>query len=237
MTPRSETAETPVPSETTPPSSHLHWLFLAVSLLLLALVLLSGMLAFRFLSELRAQELRATRALAERTRALSGLWLSVQSYDQAVQQFLAEASADDKETRRRLDQLAVEIVSSFDRYPADRDTQENALLTGMRRVFADRRTMYVTILTATPAERRRQSEKMLAENVGPLQKQILDWSEKLQAWNGSRLQNADRAVSEGFADAQGSLSRALAIAFGSGLLLVLASLAYIIRLDRQTRRR
>jgi len=97
--------------------------------------------------------------------------------------------------------------------------------------------MYVTILTATPAERRRQSEKMLAENVGPLQKQILDWSEKLQAWNGSRLQNADRAVSEGFADAQGSLSRALAIAFGSGLLLVLASLAYIIRLDRQTRRR
>jgi signal transduction histidine kinase len=78
---------------------------------------------------------------------------------------------------------------------------------------------------------------MLAENLGPVQKQILDWSEKLQAWNGTRLSNADHALSEAFGRAQDNLSRALAIAFGSGLLLVLASLAYIIRLNRQTRER
>ena len=31
-----------------------------------------------------------TRALAERTHTLSGLWLSIQSYNQAVQQFVAQ---------------------------------------------------------------------------------------------------------------------------------------------------
>jgi hypothetical protein len=57
-------------------------------------LLVSGVLVVRFLSEMRIQELAATRALAERTRALSGLWLSIQSYDQAMQQFVAQTAAD-----------------------------------------------------------------------------------------------------------------------------------------------
>jgi signal transduction histidine kinase len=56
-------------------------------------------------------------------------------------------------------------------------------------------------------------------------------------WNGERLQHADRALVTQFADLQGGLSRVLAIGFGSGLLLVLGSMAYIVRLDRQTRAR
>ena len=90
----SESADTGVWKEPTPPSSRLRWLFLCVSVLLLALLLVSRVLAVRFLSEMRSQELAATRALAERTRTLSGLWLSIQSYDQAVQQFVAQTAAD-----------------------------------------------------------------------------------------------------------------------------------------------
>src|ERR1039457_3420313 len=101
-----ETADTAAWKEPTSPSSRLRWLFLCVSALLLALLLLSGVLVVRFLSQMRTQELAATRALAERTRALSGLWLSIQSYDQAVQQFVAQTAADlDSEARRRLDRL------------------------------------------------------------------------------------------------------------------------------------
>ena len=71
----------------------------------------------------------------------------------------------------------------------------------------------------------------------PVQKQILDWSGKLQAWNGERFQHADGVRAAQFANLQGNLSRVLAIGFGSGLLLVLGSMAYIVRLDRQTRAR
>jgi hypothetical protein len=154
-------------------------LFLCVSVLLLALLLVSGVLAVRFLSEMRTQELAATRALTERTRALTRLWLSIRGYDQAVQQFVAQTAADrDAEARRRLDQLTLEINADFDRYPSVRDSEEDALLNGMRRVFSQQRTLYITILAVRPAERRRQAESMLAENLEPVQKQILDWSGK-----------------------------------------------------------
>jgi len=232
-----ETADTAAWREPTPPSSRLRWLFLCVSVFLLALLLVSGVLAVRFLAEMRTQELAATRALAERTRALSGLWLSIQSYDQAVQQFVAQTAADQNAEARRLDQLNLEIDAGFDRYPSVRDSEEDALLNGMRRVFAQQRTLYITILAARPAERRRRADSLLAEHLVPVQKQILDWSGKLQAWNGERLQHADRARVTQFANLQGSLSRVLAIGFGSGLLLVLGSMAYIARLDRQTRAR
>jgi len=232
-----ETADTAAWREPTPPSSRLRWLFLCVSVFLLALLLVSGVLAVRFLSEMRIQELAATRALAERTRALSGLWLSIQSYDQAVQQFVARTAADRNAEARRLDQLNLEIDAGFDRYPSVRDSEEDALLNGMRLVFAQQRTLYITILAARPAERRRRADSLLAEHLVPVQKQILDWSGKLQAWNGERLQHADRARATQFANLQGSLSRVLAIGFGSGLLLVLGSMAYIARLDRQTRAR
>jgi signal transduction histidine kinase len=234
----SENAGTGASREPTPPSGILRWLFLCVSGLLLALLLVSGVLAVRVLSEMRTQELAATRALTERTRALSGLWLSLRGYDQAVQQFVAQTAADrDNEARRRLDRLTLEIDADFDRYPSVRDSEEDALLNGMRGVFSQQRTLYITILAARPAERRRQAENMLTGRLDPVQKQILDWSGKLQAWNGDRLQHADRAVVARFASLQGSLYRVLAIGFGSGLLLVLGSMAYIVRLDRQTRAR
>ena len=233
-----ESADTGAWREPAPPSSRLRWLFLCVSVLLLALLFVSGVLAVRFLSEMRTQEVAATRALAERTRALSGLWLSIRSYDQAVRQFVAQTAADrDAEARRRLDQLTLEIDADFDHYPSVRDSEEDALVNGMRRVFSQQRTLYITILAAKPAERGRQAEKMLAKQLAPVQKQILDWSGKLQVWNGERLQHADRALVTRFANLQGSLSRVLAIGFGSGLLLVLGSMAYIVRLDRQTRAR
>src|ERR1039458_2386275 len=96
-----ETADTAAWKEPTPPSSRLRWLFLCVSVFLLALLLVSGVLVVRFLSEMRIQEVAATRALAERTRALSGLWLSIQSYDQAVQQFVARSGERRRGERSR----------------------------------------------------------------------------------------------------------------------------------------
>jgi hypothetical protein len=121
-----------------------------------------------------------------------------------------------KAARRRLDQLTLEIDADFDRYPSVRDSEEDALLNGIRGVFSQQRTFYITILAARPAERRRQAESIIAAHLVPVQKKILDWSGKLQAWNSERLQHADRGLVTQFANLQGSLSRVLTIGFGSG---------------------
>lgn len=221
-----------------PPSNTLRWLVLGVGAGLLALLLLSGALAFRFLGEMRTRQLAVTRALTERTQMLSGLWLSIQSYDQAVQQFVAQTQEDrEQATRQRLDRLTVEIDEELGRYPSTRDSEESELLRGMQDLFAQQRTLYVTVLTVRPAERLRRAQTMAADRPVPTQKQILDWSGKLRSWSAERLLNVDRTLAAQFASTQEDLTRALAIASGSGLLLVLGSVLYIARLERQTRAR
>jgi len=219
-------------------SSKLRWLLLFVSAALLMLLLASGALAIRILDEMHAQQHAVAHALAARTETLSGLLLSIQSYNQAVGQFVAREQADrDQAARQRLDLLAVEIDSDLKRYPNDRDPTETALLEGMGDVFAQQRTLYVAVLAAKPVERRRQAQSLISDRMIPLQKQLVDWSGRLRAWNGERLQQADQALAAEFERLQGGLTRTLAIGFGSGFALVLGSMAYIVRLERQRRRR
>ncbi len=224
--------------EPAPPSGKLRWLLLGVCGALLALLLVSGVLAARFLTDMHAHERAVTRALAERTQTLSGLWISIQNYTQAVQQYVAQSNADRVEAdRRRIDEIAMEIDSVLKRYPSNRDSLESAMLETLQDMFVQERTLFVTILTAGPEERRRQAESLMAARRAPLEKRILDWSEKMRTWNDERLRNADYALARQFERIQGGLAQTLAIGFASGLLLVAGSMAYIARLERQTRAR
>ena len=225
------------PSEqaSAPPSSRLRWVFLIVSVALLAILSLSGLLAVRYLDKMYARELAITHALEERAQMLSGLWLSIQRYNQAVEQYVAQTQADQEEpSRKQLDQLTLEIDSDLRSYPAELDPAEAALLDELRDVFSQQRTFYIAILAREPVERRRQAQNLIAQHIVPLQKEILDWSGKLRTWDGERLSHADQTLVADFVGANAGLMRALAIGFGSGFLLVLAGTAYIVRLERQT---
>ena len=223
------------PSE---PSNKLHWLLIAVCSALLALLLGSGVLAVRFLGEMHTQQLAVSRALAARTQMLASLWQSIQSYNQAVQQFVQQAEADrDQAARQRLDQLTLEIGAELQRYPRGLDPAETALLDGMHEVFLQQRTIYVSVLETRPDERGRRAKALMSERMVPLQQQLLDWSGKLQSWNEEQVRHADQSLLSGFGLLQARLSRTLAISFGCGLLLMLGSMAYIVRLERQTRSR
>ena len=219
--------------EPIPRSRTVRWLVLVVCGALLSLLLVSGILAIRFLDEMHAQQRAVTRALAVRTATLSALLLSIQSYNEAVRQFVALDEADrDREACQRLDRLTVEIDSNLKSYPNDRDSIETALLDGMQEVFIQERTIYVSILAEKSGERRR-AQNLISDSMIPIQKQIWDWSGKLRTWNGERLQRADQALMTELKRLQGGLSRVLLIGFGSGILLMLGSMAYIVRLERQ----
>lgn len=224
--------------ELAPPSHRVRWLFLGVCGALLAILLVSAILSVGFNHKMHDQELALTRALTQRAKALSDLGVSIQNYNEAVQQFADAAKADRQEpSHQHLDQLTLEIESNIKRYPVDRDSSEAALLDGLRDVFLQQRTVFVTILETPPKERRHQAQDLIAKNVLPLQKQLLSWSAGLRAWNGERLRNVDQALVAEFGGAQAGLTRALAIGLGSGLLLVLVGMGYIVRLERQTQSR
>jgi signal transduction histidine kinase len=217
-------------------SGRLRWILAIVCAVLLALLLLSGIFAVRFLDEMHSREREVTRALMERTELLSSLWVSIQNYNEAVEQFVAQANAERKQAaRQRIDRLTVEIDTDLRRYPADRDSMEATLLGGMEDVFFEQRRLY--LLDSADGGQEGQSKEALAAPVSALEKQGVDWSRKFQAWNREKLQQADQAMAAKFSGVQNSLLRVLAIGFGSGLLLVLGSMVYIVQLERQTRNR
>jgi signal transduction histidine kinase len=220
-----------------PPSNKLRWLFLGVCGFLLALLAASGLVAIRYLAEIHAQELAITHTLADRAQLLSDLLLSVQKYNQAVQQVVLEAKADREQTaRRQVEALALQIDSDLKQYPLVRDSSEAALVDGIEAVFSQQRTLYVSVLAAPPDDRR-PAPTPVADHMKRLQAEILDWSARLKTWNGERLQHADQSMTSEFSAVQTGLTRALSIGFGSGFLLVLAGMAYIVRLERQTQKR
>jgi len=253
MTTLHNSAEASAELPPVPPSGGLRWLLLLVSVALLSILLASGSLAIRYLDEMHAQQQAVTHALATRTQALSGLLLSIQNYNQAVQQFVAQERADrtqqqqavrtqqeeerNQAARRHLAQLTDEIDSYLKGYPNNRDSMETALLDGMQNVFTEQRTIYLWVLTGNPDQHGHPQPKEVADRLAPIEKQIQNWSGTLRAWDAEQLRHADQSLVKQWGALQGGLSRVLAIGFGSGLLLVLGSMAYIVRLERQTHNR
>jgi signal transduction histidine kinase len=68
----------------------------------------------------------------------------------------------------------------------------------------------------------------------PLDGLLLEWSRNNSAWSSQRVQQDDAALLLQFGRMQGDLTQAFIIALASGLLLVVACMIYILRLERQT---
>ena len=103
--------------------------------------------------------------------------------------------------------------------------------------FHRQRDFYVAIVTASPPIQMPVAHNAITEPQQSDEELVVTWPTRLSAWNGERIQNADRTLLAQFANVQKGLTRALVIAFLSGLLLALAGTAYILRLERQTQAR
>jgi signal transduction histidine kinase len=121
------------------------------------------------------------------------------------------------------------------RYPIERDETETVLLDGLRNVYLQQRTVYISVLEARPNRRQHlQAPDPITLRMAPLEKEVLSWSENLRNWNADRLKLADQSLIKESAEAERALTKALAIALISGLLLVFIGMIYILRLERQT---
>jgi signal transduction histidine kinase len=226
-----------VSPESGPSVPTLRGLLFALCASLLALLLTSGIMAVHFLRDMHGQETSVREALTERTQMLFGLWTSVQGYRRAVEQFVSGIQSNgDQGTRERLDQLTLQVDTELQRYPSQQDPEESALVRSMEGLFLQQRSVYIAVRANGPAKASAAGTTVGAHQ-SPMDELTVSWLAKLSAWNGERLRHADRRLIAQFTDLQTGLTRTLAIAFASGLLLASAGTAYILRLERQTRAR
>ena len=232
MSPSSERLNQPLPG--TP-----RWIISGAFVGLLGIMLVSGMTALRDLDEMHRGEQEARRDYLVRTQALSGLCLSIQIYGETVQHYVTTTDAGrDAQVRAALNRLTDDIDAAFNGYPAaDPRAQELAALRTIAQLFARQRELVDGMLTWPSDERRRRAPLLVDREIEPIQMEILQRSDQLRIANDQTLHEADQALLAQFAVLQGHLTRSIVLALGSALLLIFASLVYILRLERQTRTR
>jgi len=223
------------PRDPSLPSHRVRWVLVGAFLGLLGLIFVAGVAATRTLAEMHRQEQAARRALAERAQTLSGLYLSIQVYNESIQRYVGYPSAkSDPQVRQQLDRLTADIGSRLTRYPGNRQPEEAALLQAVLDLFDRHRDLYQSARALGAGA---PQGRLIGDQVITMRAEILDRSGQLSAWNGRQLQSADESLLAEFSRLRASLTGSLSIALAAGLLLVLVSMGYILRLERQTRGR
>jgi len=220
------------------PSRRLRWVLLGAFLGLLGLILISGAAASRSLKRMQQQEQLARRDVADRTGNLSGLYLSIEVYNEAIQRYAAcPGGKPDPVVRQQVDRLTADIGSQLNRYPPDRQPEEAAFLQAILDQFTRHRDLYASILVLGPQELQGREQSLINDQILSMRSQFLESSGQLRAWNNQQFRRTDETLLAQFGRLQSSLTESLSIALGAGLLLALASMAYMVRLERQTRGR
>jgi signal transduction histidine kinase len=184
------------------------------------------------------QEQAARREFFQRTQALSGLCMSIQIYTETVQNYAsALGSSRDQELRANLDRLRREIQSAFHSYPADPRGPDIASLHTIESLFVRQGELVDGMLGWPADERRRRGPLLVDREIQPIQMEILVRSDQLRLATDHQLHDTDQALLAQFGLLQSSLTHSILLALGSGLVLILASMIYILRLEGQTRSR
>jgi signal transduction histidine kinase len=214
------------------------WILASAFLGLLGLMVFAGLTAFRDLNEMHAREQAARHEFFQRTQALSGLTLSIQIYSETVQHFVAAPeSSSGADVRDRLNRLKSDIDLAFQGYSREQPSPELASLLMIQKLYLQQKGMLDSMLAWPPDERRRRAPLLIDREIQPLQIEILHRSDQLRLLNDQQLHETDQALLAQFGAFQGNLTRSIVLALGSGLLLILASMIYILRLEQQTRAR
>ena len=230
-----ESSNIPPPPEPEWPSRGVRWVLLGALLGLLALILVSGAAATRTLRAMHQQEQAARRAIEDRSQTLSSLCISIEVYNRSIERYVGyPAARPDPGVRQELDRLTADIGARLDGYPGNRQPDEAAFLEAILQLFERHRELYRSARALEPGA---PQGRLMGEQVITMRSELLDRSGQLSAWNGRQLHDADETLVAQFGRLQASLTTSLSLALASGLLLVLASMAYILRLERQTRGR
>jgi signal transduction histidine kinase len=223
-------------NQSLPPTAR--WVLGTAFLGLLALMLGSGIVALRDLEEMHREEQTARQKGAERSLALSGLCLSIQIYTETAQRYaMASSPPEGADALAQMERLKNEIASGFAGFEGSGQGELGSDLGTIRRLFERQQELFDTLFSWPAPERRRRAPEWIEREIAPVQFRILESSDAVRILSGRRLRDTDQALLAQFSQLQGSLTRSIVVALSSALLLILASMAYILRLERQTRAR
>ncbi len=205
---------------------------------LLALMVFAGAEALVLARQLHAQEEQIRQTYLAHTQPLLVLSSSIHIYNDRLQEYLiSDDPQADGVTAGEFSQLTKEIDSDLKTYPQTDQPEERALVESLRQLFAEQQEIVNPVLAWSRDEKRRQAQQFLHEQVLPQRERIHEASEKIVLWDSEQLGVADREMFSSFTRLQARQTRLLGLALAAGFALSLASAVYLLRLEREGRRR
>jgi signal transduction histidine kinase len=205
---------------------------------LLAMLLAAGGEALSTLQKLHAAEQTARQSFLTRNRYLLEFRSTLDVYGNRIDEYFLSYDPD-VQTSAANDfvALARRLQSGLRTYPLRRQPEEQDLLDAIGKTLAEQEASLNTALSEDHRGDPEQMNRMLYKEVMPRNRRLIAAIEKVELWNQRELDAAGVRMLQAFSQFQSHLTRLLLIVLSSGLLLSLGSIFYIIREDREARRR
>jgi signal transduction histidine kinase len=200
---------------------------------LLALSAAAGIEALKTLQSIHAEEQAARSAFLARSQALLEFREGLDAWGTGVQEYFlgnAESGAAD-----RIGKVVVQIRTALDGWPPDRDPQEEQLLALLRSVLLDQNQAVTDALAEDHSGDAARMTRYLHDEVLPRHVRVIETTEKIALWDNHYFSGLDAQLLEQFSTLRGRLTRLLVVMLGSGFLLALASIVYILGQDKEAR--
>lgn len=205
---------------------------------LLALLLYSGANALHTLRKLHEAEESARGRSLERRRVLATVVLSATIYSDNMEALLLSVKPqEDADAAGEVARRAEETRAALQTYPADRNSEEQALIEQLQKYLAEQDSVFRSASGWKPDERRSRAQEVVSEEIIPRRQGFVAIAQKIELLNDAQTIAAKQASFLEFGKLQDLLTKFLILALTSGLLLAMGSAIYILRLERQAQLR
>src|ERR1019366_9359463 len=205
---------------------------------LLAMLLIAGGDALSTLAKLHAAEQTARQNYLTRNRYLLEFRSTLDIYGNRIDEYFLSYNPDVQNSAANdFAALARRIQSGLNAYPPRREPQEQELLDALRKTLAEQQASLNTALSEDHRGDPEQMNRMLYNEVMPRNRRLIAAIEKVELWNQHDLDAAGERMLQTFSAFETHLTGLLLMVLSSGLLLSIGSIVYIMREDREARRR
>jgi signal transduction histidine kinase len=136
-----------------------------------------------------------------------------------------------------VEESGAEAHTALQRYPEDRDAQEQVFVGKIAEHLAQQQNLFVRASRWRVEERTRNAHQFLTDEMLPHRTYILQVSQEMASLNDRRLSAANLALTDSYTRLRSRVVAMLTLSLAAGLLLSLIGGLYILRLERQGRRR
>jgi len=205
---------------------------------LLVLLLIAGLDALSTLHRLHTDEQNARQDYLVRNQCLLEFRSTLDAYGNRIDEYFLDTTPDVQSSAASdFATLSRRIQACLKSYPPQRGPQERDFLDAIQRMLVEQEATLNAALSEDRHDDPERIARMLYGQAMPRNRRLITATEQIEMWNHQRLDRAGAANLETFNGLETHLTRLIVVVLGSGLLLSIGSIIYILQQDREARRR